>query len=147
MSTKNDEVQKLSVEVRKGFANAESGKTIPKTSITNADGSKYLFAIRYEQWKDDSKTMREVRTKLEAIDVMSGVSSSSSSSSASTSSSKAVFEKWKNIQGKEIEAKLEGVEGGNAVFRLTTGKKVDYPLNKLDAASRKRAEERFGSEE
>jgi hypothetical protein len=48
---------------------------------------------------------------------------------------------WTNTEGKAIVADLLKVEKGNAVLRLKNGKLYDYPLEKLDAESRKRAEE------
>ena len=48
---------------------------------------------------------------------------------------------WTNTEGKAIEADLLRVEKGKAVLRLKNGKLYEYPLEKLNAESRKRAED------
>ena len=48
---------------------------------------------------------------------------------------------WVNTEGKEIVADLLRVEKGKAVLRLKNGKLYEYPLEKLNAESRKKAED------
>ncbi|MDE0827165.1 MAG: hypothetical protein OSA48_10210 [Akkermansiaceae bacterium] len=48
---------------------------------------------------------------------------------------------WTNTGGKAIVADLLKVEKGKAVLRLKNGKIYEYPLEKLDEKSRKRAED------
>lgn len=48
---------------------------------------------------------------------------------------------WTNTEGKGIVADLLKVEKGKAFLRLKNGKIYEYPLEKLDEKSRKRAED------
>ena len=53
----------------------------------------------------------------------------------------AQYEKWKNTEGKVIEAELTKVEGENVILILRNGKQVSYPIAKLAEESRKMIEE------
>ena len=51
----------------------------------------------------------------------------------------APFLKWKNTQGREIEAQFGGLSGQNVALLLRDGKSYVYPMSRLDEASQAQA--------
>jgi hypothetical protein len=49
------------------------------------------------------------------------------------------FLKWKNTQGREIEARFGGLSGQNVALLLRDGKSYVYPMSRLDEASQAQA--------
>lgn len=125
-----------------------AGNTIPMVFVTTADGSKGIEGISYARLKDDMRdAARELRKKLETVDVLGGKSESESETSTSeepgetgTTAMLSEARAWTNAEGKEITASVKSVENGNVLF-LMNGKEVSYPLLKLSEESRKAIEE------
>ena len=127
---------------------SDAGNTIPMVFVTTADGSKGIEGISYARLKDDMRdAARELRKKLETVDVLGGKSESESETSTSeetgetgTMAMLSEARAWTNTEGNEITASVKSVENGNVLF-IMNGKEVPYPLSKLSDESRKAIEE------
>lgn len=103
------------------------------------DSSRYLFSVKYDDWKEESRTVRRIRKQIAESDISAA---SAAASEDSVDEEPAQMEQWTNSEGKVISAILMGVEDGKAIFKLKSGKTVKYPLSKLNEESRERAEEK-----
>jgi len=132
---------------------ADAGSYIPMVFVTTADGSKGLVGVSYTAMKEDMRgTVRDVREKIEEIDVLAGsgtgdepaeaatseVTTASGSDTARKSELFAESQEWTNDAGQTITAAITRVEGTNVQFKMPNGQTIDYPLAKLSAASQEK---------
>jgi hypothetical protein len=119
--------------------------------VTTADAEKGLHAISYKSMSDDMrKVVRELREKLEGVDVI-GAGAADDGDDAATADAEpesstdsdllAEAQEWTNRQGQSITAAVQAVSTDKVMFVMPDGKVVPYPLVKLSDESRKKIEE------
>lgn len=117
--------------------------------VTTADGSKGIDAIPYETLKSDArKAARDLRKKLEDVDVLGGEPESEQVEDAPSDEVTLLSEpeSWTNSDGKAIRAAIRKVEDGQVEFIMPQGNSVMYPLSKLSAESQAKIAELQGAE-
>jgi hypothetical protein len=129
----------------------QAGGTIPIVLVTTADASKGIQAFSYNTMKVDMrKAVRELRDKLETVDVLGGGGGGGDAAAGddkeeTTSSADddliAETQEWTNAQGNKITAGVRAVTAGKVLFVMPGGKVVPYPLLKLSDESREKIEE------
>lgn len=116
--------------------------------VTTADAGKGIQAFSYNTMKVDMrKAVRELRDKLETVDVLGGGGGDAAADDdkAETTSSAdddliAETQEWTNAQGNKITAGIRAVTSGKVLFVMPGGKVVPYPLIKLSDESREKIE-------
>lgn len=136
---------------------SEGGGTIPMVFVTSADGSEGIQAIPYSALRDDIREAdRDLRKKLETVDVLGSSATADGPSTGSTppaaplgfdtktDSGEAILspsQAWTNVEGKEITAAVRKVNGDLVEFIMPNGQSVSYPLANLSDESRRRISE------
>ena len=97
------------------------------------------------------KAVRELRDKLETVDVLGGGAAAAADDDEPEGSSSAdddliaETQVWTNAQGNKITAGIRAVTSGKVLFVMPGGKVVPYPLIKLSDESREKIEELTGN--
>jgi hypothetical protein len=128
---------------------SQGGGTIPMVFVTTADGGTGIEAIPYAKLKDDiRKADRELRRKLEGVDVLAtnGAPSPSAGDDGPAPGEPgeeadvllAPSQAWTNVEGKTITAGVAKLGADSVTFAMPDGKHVDYPLERLSPESRDR---------
>ncbi|MEM9080478.1 MAG: hypothetical protein AAGC74_07305 [Verrucomicrobiota bacterium] len=108
--------------------------------VTTADGNTALKGFSYNTLKTDTrKAVRELRKELEGLDVVGQTTSSSDDSPPSTLLAEEQF--WTNAEGKQMKAAVLSKSDDAVIFLMPNGKSIEYPLEKLSAASREAIED------
>ena len=119
----------LPKSVQAGLSHKDAGKFIPKVVITDSQTNKNLLSIRYEDWKNESKTMKKVDSYFEAIE------KEKSDEQDKKLAEKRKYYSWKNFEGKIIQAQFVQLSNQTVTLKMRSGKTVNYALDKLNTES------------
>lgn len=119
----------------------EGGRGIPIVAVTDVSGERGIAAVSYAQLYDDARgAAREVRKKLEDVDVI-GSAASEEETLAETEapvSPLAESQDWTNSDGKTIKAAIDRLDGDSVVFVMDDGREVPYRISRLAPESQER---------
>ncbi len=133
INSQKDSWSSLPKIVQFGLTHKDAGKYLPKTTITDAGLEYHVLSVRYESWKEESKTMRHIKKQLKESKLKLDDLKKKSAPKAPP------FQTWTNAEGKKIKAQFVGLSGSDVTLKIPSGKKVSYPLDKLSESSQKLA--------
>jgi hypothetical protein len=114
----------------------EAGNTIPKMAVMDPAMEKSFASINYDALHDARSALRDPKKKAKEY-FLAAESAAGSSSAASQKP----LEDWVSSDGKAISARFVSLSEGKVSLQLATGATVPVPLDRLAAASQKRAQE------
>lgn len=123
----------LPLAVKNGLNHADAGKFIPKVALIDPESGNHLLSVRYEDWSEASKTMRRVKKSLKEIETQNSLSEEE------TKSTDTAYHEWSNFEGKRMTAQFIKLDQEFLVLKMSSGKEVNYPLDKLSEASQELA--------
>ena len=149
-ATKGD-FSKLPGSVQTALNHKDLGRIIPKVVVMDKDLSSDIAKVKYEDWKDESKTLRRVKEAIKEhkeeasnknpsrsnVDIKADTKETGQTTGSRGSGKLLV---WTNTQGKKVTAWFVKYNEDSVTLKTVSGKKVDYPLDKLSEESRSLAQ-------
>ncbi len=127
IDTKKDDWNALPKAVQTGLSHEDAGRFIPKITFTDIKTRKHILSVKYEDWRESSKTMERIKESLKEEEPKQPAFKKEPKPKPKIRQ----YRTWKNIEGKKIRAQFVGLSDGIVTLKILSGKKTKYPLHKL----------------
>lgn len=148
-----DHVKNREQETPPGFDQIRhtAGVNLPYALVTTADGKNGVHAISAKSIHTDlNDAVRKAKKKLADMDVVGDIDGSAADDdhdgdgkSPDGKKAKTKNKTWTNKEGKTITATPLEINDETVKFRLTNGKVISYPINKLSDESQRALQSYF----